>query len=77
MIVGRTDMAFAWLGRACVAMLREAIRRGRFRGNCDLVMLRGSRKAPREARKVNIVYVEIPRLQQQENPSFYMKFGVC
>ena len=73
MIVGRTDIALAWLGRVCVATLREAIRRGRFRGDCDLVMLRESRKAPREARKVDIVYLEMPQLQQQVNLKFYMK----
>jgi hypothetical protein len=32
MIVGRAEMAFAWLGRVCVATLREAIRKVRFVG---------------------------------------------
>ena len=46
-------MAVAWLGMVCVAMLRDAIRRGR---DVGFVRARESRKAPREARKVDIVY---------------------
>lgn len=77
MIVGRTEIAFAWLGRVCVATFREAIRRWRFRGGCSLEMLRESRKNPREAWNVDMVYVEMPQLQQQKNSRFYMKYGVC
>lgn len=57
-IVGSIDMALAWLGVQCVATPREDGLAGReIVRRFDLGMRRESFKAPREALKVDIVFV--------------------
>lgn len=46
-------MAAAWEGMVCVAMLRDGIRRERI---VSFVRVRESHKAPRKARRVDIVW---------------------